>query len=138
MIKSRNKLYSILGIACVAGYSWIYFGLTSIKASNGAFEACYIKQLTTMPCPSCGTTRSILSLMKGEFFEALMLNPFGYIIAAILLISPLWLTIDLVTNRKTLFDQYQKAEALIRKPQVAYPLLILVALNWIWNITKGI
>jgi hypothetical protein len=76
--------------------------------------------------------------MKGEFFEALMLNPFGYIIAAILLISPLWLTIDLVTNRKTLFDQYQKAEALIRKPQLAYPLLILVALNWIWNITKGI
>lgn len=138
MINSRNKLYSILGIACVAGYSWIYYGLTSIQASKGEFEACFIKQLTNIPCPSCGSTRSILSLMKGEFFEALMLNPLGYIIAFVLLLSPLWIVTDILTKRSSLFDLYQKAEVMIRKPQFAIPLLVLVALNWIWNITKGL
>lgn len=138
MVNSRNKLYTILSLACVAGYSWIYYGLTIVQTSKGVYEGCFIKQITNIPCPSCGSTRSILSLMKGEFFEALLLNPLGYIIAVILLISPLWITIDILTNSKTLFDQFQKAEAIIRKPYVAYPLLILVSLNWIWNITKGL
>jgi hypothetical protein len=136
MIKSRNKLYVILITACIAGYIWIYYGLNS--SNNGSFEGCFIKQLTNIPCPSCGSTRSIILMLKGDFFGAVRINPFGYIIALIMLLSPLWIALDIVTKRKTLFEFYRKIESFLRVPKFAIPLLLLVIFNWIWNITKGL
>ena len=136
MITSRNKLYVILITACIAGYIWIYYGLNS--SNNGSFEGCFIKQLTNIPCPSCGSTRSIILMLKGDFFGAVRINPFGYIIALIMLLSPLWIALDIVTKRKTLFEFYRKIESFLRVPKFAIPLLLLVIFNWIWNITKGL
>ncbi|WP_169311996.1 DUF2752 domain-containing protein [Pseudopedobacter saltans] len=97
-----------------------------------------IKHLTTIPCPSCGATRSIISLTKGDFIDALKLNPMGYIIALIMLIVPIWTTTDILRKSNTLFDFYQKTETYIRKPKYAIPLIVLVIINWIWNIIKGL
>ena len=33
---------------------------------------------------------------------------------------------------------FQKAEKLLIKPKIAIPLIVLVLLNWIWNIVKGL
>jgi hypothetical protein len=70
--------------------------------------------------------------------EAFFLNPFGYLIAFILLAAPLWILVDLCRRSQTLFDFYQKAEKFLRRPAVAIPLILLVLVNWIWNITKGL
>ena len=136
MINSRNKLYSILFTACVAGYIWLYYSLNTIN--NGFFEGCFIKQLTNLPCPSCGSTRSIILMMKGDFFGALKINPLGYIVSFIMLSSPIWIIVDILTKKKTLFTFYLKIESFFRKPQFAIPLLVLILFNWIWNITKGL
>jgi hypothetical protein len=79
-----------------------------------------------------------MSLVNGNFFEALLLNPFGYIVALIMLLSPVWIVFDLVSKRDTLFICYQKTERLLVKPKLAIPLSFLVLANWIWNITKGL
>lgn len=134
---NRNKLYSIIFISCLAGYIWLYY--VSIKNDSvhaAAVEACFIKHTLNIPCPSCGSTRSVLSLTKGHFIEAFFFNPFGYLIALIMLVTPLWITYDVVTKRKTLFDFYQKIEYYLRKPYYATPLIFIVIINWIWNITK--
>jgi len=136
MINRRNKLYSLLFTACVAGYIWIIYSVNTIN--NGFFEGCFIKQLTNIPCPSCGSTRSIISMMNGDFFGALKINPLGYIVAFIMLSSPIWIIVDILTKRKTLFTFYLKIESFCRKPQFAIPLLVLLLFNWIWNITKGL
>lgn len=136
MISSRNKLYAILITACLAGYIWIYFGLQTINKSG--FEGCFIKQLTNIPCPSCGSTRSILLLMKGYFFEALITNPLGYFIATIMTLSPIWIIIDIATKNKSLFEFYKKIEETLRKRKYSIPLILIIILNWIWNITKGL
>lgn len=134
----RNKLYSALFIACVAGYVWLYFSITSNIAENNSVKVCLIKRLTNIPCPSCGSTRSIVSLAKGNFIEALDLNPTGYIIAAIMLIAPVWIIVDVVLNNNSLFNFYQKIESNLRKPKYAISLILLVIINWIWNIVKGL
>lgn len=36
---------------------------------------CLFKQLTHLPCPTCGLTRSVLSLLRGEFGQAWLYNP---------------------------------------------------------------
>jgi hypothetical protein len=138
MTLDRNKLYLILFIACLAGYIWLYFSITKNITENNSAEVCLIKHVTNIPCPSCGSTRSVISLTKGDFIGALNINPIGYLVAIIMLIAPIWILVDTVRNAKTLFDFYQKIESYLKQPKIAIPLILLVIINWIWNITKGL
>jgi hypothetical protein len=135
---SRNKLYRIIFIACIAGYIWLYFSLNSNGSQTGPIEVCPIKHITDIPCPSCGSTRSVISLMKGNFSDALLINPFGYIVAIIMFLAPIWILIDLGTKRKTLYEFYQKIETCLKNPHYSIPLILVVIINWIWNIKKGL
>ncbi|TCK85246.1 uncharacterized protein DUF2752 [Albibacterium bauzanense] len=138
MILSRNKLYSIMFIACIAGYTWLYFVLSNERSESKQVQVCLIKQFTNIPCPSCGSTRSIILLTKGNFLQALNMNPMGVIIAFIMLLSPIWIIADLITRKKTFFDFYLKIESYLKRPRYAIPLILLVIINWIWNIAKGL
>jgi hypothetical protein len=138
MTRDRNKLYSILIIACIAGYIWLYFSMTKNIAENSSAEVCLIKHATNIPCPSCGSTRSIILLTKGDFIGALNLNPIGYIVAIIMLVVPIWVIGDLIMRSNTLFDFFQRVETYLKKTKYAIPLILLVLINWIWNITKAL
>jgi hypothetical protein len=138
MTLDRNKLYSILFIACLAGYIWLYFSITKKITENKSVELCLIKRVTNIPCPSCGSTRSVISLTKGDFIRALNFNPIGYLVAIIMLTAPIWIISDTIKKTKTLFNFYLKIETYLKRPKIAIPLLLLVIINWIWNITKGL
>jgi hypothetical protein len=138
MTLDRNKLYSILFIACLAGYIWLYFSITKNITEKKSVEVCLIKHVTNIPCPSCGSTRSVISLTKGDFIGALNSNPIGYLVAIIMLIAPIWIITDTIKKTKTLFDFYIKIETYLKRPKIAIPLTLLVIINWIWNITKGL
>ncbi len=138
MTLDRNKLYSILFIACLAGYIWLYFSITKNITEKKSVEVCLIKHVTNIPCPSCGSTRSVISLTKGDFIGALNSNPIGYLVAIIMLIAPIWIITDTIKKTKTLFDFYIKIEIYLKRPKIAIPLILLVIINWIWNITKGL
>lgn len=129
-----NKLYPILLMACLAGYAWVYVSATKSKP----IEVCLIKRATNMPCPSCGATRSVVSLAKGHFAEALNINPIGYLAAAAMLVAPIWILADTIMRSNTLIGAYQTMEARLRKPKYAAPLVLLVVINWVWNIAKGL
>jgi len=138
MTLNRNKLYLILLIACLAGYIWLYFSLTKNITESKSFEVCLIKYVTNIPCPSCGSSRSVISLTKGDFIGALNFNPIGYLVAIIMLIAPIWIIADTIKRTNTLFDFYLKIETYLKKPKIAITLILLVIINWIWNITKGL
>jgi hypothetical protein len=138
MLLNRNKLYSILLTACIAGYIWLYYSITSNVTENKSVEVCLIKHATNIPCPSCGSTRSIISLTKGNFVEAFDLNPIGYIVAFIMLIAPVWIISDLILKNNSLFKCYQITESYLKNPKYAIPLILLVIINWFWNIKKGL
>jgi len=135
---SRNKLYVFLSSACAAGYIWLI--LSYHRNSSGIIEpgVCLFKRITTIPCPSCGTTRSVMSILQGNFADALYWNPFGLILTLVLLITPFWISYDLAGHNDTLFRAYNRAELILRRTWIAIPLIGLVVLNWIWNIYKGL
>lgn len=137
MKQDRNKLYAFLLTACLAGYIWL-FGITKFTADNHSVEVCLIKLTTNVPCPSCGTTRSIMSLIEGNLKDALQFNPFGILVAVIMLIVPIWVFSDLIFKTDTLIKNYRRVETYLSKPKYAIPLVLLVIFNWIWNITKGL
>lgn len=47
---------------------------------------CYFKNLTGIPCPGCGMTRSFLLILQGRFKQAWELHPFvyGWIVFAVI------------------------------------------------------
>jgi hypothetical protein len=138
MTLDRNKLYSLIITACAAGYIWLYFSTSLTITQMQPADACLLKYATNIPCPSCGTTRSVVLLTKGHLAKAFYLNPIGYLVATIMIIAPIWIVIDIVKGQKTFFDFYRKIEIYIRKPRFAIPLILLVVMNWIWNVTKGL
>ena len=136
MTLNRNKLYSILFLACLAGYFWLYINLTSHTLQNKSFEFCLIKHTAKIPCPSCGSTRSVISITKGNYLEALIINPLGYIVASIMLLTPFWITLDIGLKKNTLFKFYKNIEIQLKKPLNIIPIILIIIMNWIWNITK--
>lgn len=134
----KTKLYTILLTSCTAGYAWLLYGFSQTRSGGAMHVVCPIKLATGVPCPSCGTTGSTMAILKGDFLAGLTLNPFGFIVAAILLITPIWILYDRITRRETLFHFYKELEQRLKRPSIALPLIVLVIVNWIWNITKGL
>jgi len=131
---TKNKLYLIVLIACFSGYLYLIF--TSNYSENGQISVCMIKNATGYACPSCGTTRAVQALYKGDLMSSVVFNPFGLIVSFAMLVLPFWVVFDLVSKRQTFYEAYNKMETVLKQKKVAIPLIILVVLNWIWNIYK--
>jgi len=77
-------------------------------------------------------------IMEGNYFDALKMNPLGFIISCILLVCPVWIFADVMMRRNSFLLFYQTIESFIRIKWVTILMIGLVAINWIWNIMKGI
>lgn len=123
----------------MAGYAWIGFHLLYEPDGASAFTVCLFKNVTGFPCPSCGITRSLLLLLAGDIYHALMINPLGGLAALLLIIIPPWILIDTLTGKKTLAPLFLWTEKKIQSSKtVSLPLVALVLLNWGWNILKDL
>lgn len=136
-IMTRNRLYFFLFLALIAGYSYV-FSETCMKISHPTFTPCIFKNITGIACPSCGVTRSVLLLIHGNVTFAILTNPLGLIVAAIMAITPLWMLYDVFLKRDTLHSSYLKTEKILKTPLIAMLLFILISANWAWNIHKGL
>jgi hypothetical protein len=136
---NKNKLYLFLLFACFVGYSWLLFSLQhEHEIQSQEFAVCLFKKVTTVPCPSCGTTRSVMQLSHGNFLSAILINPFGILVGLVMTIAPIWISYDLIQKKETFYTAYLRIETIIRKRKVAIVLIVLVIANWIWNIKKNL
>lgn len=134
---TKKRLYLILTLGLIAGYSWLAYNLWQQNAVNNK-PVCFFKRTTGIPCPSCGNTRSVMAIIKGNFTDAILINPIGLIIACVMLITPLWLIYDAIYKKDTLHKNYLLFEKTIRNKYIAVILIILIIINWIWNVYKGV
>jgi len=135
----RNRLYLILALACIAGYSWLFYSITkTTNAGPEGFGACMFKNVTGVPCPSCGSTRAMVLLVRGDLCASLLMNPIGLILSVIMLVVPIWLLYDVATKKQTLLDAWRNTERIIKIRWVAITLILLIAWNWAWNIYKDL
>ena len=134
---TRNRLYLLFFVALLAGYTYLAWALNQ-QHEHSTFTPCVFKNATGIACPSCGSTRSVLLLTHGDLKSAFMLNPFGFIIATIMLAGPFWILYDVISKKNTLHGAYQKFEQALKTKWIAAILILLVVANWIWNINKGL
>ena len=131
---TRNRLYVVILIACFFGT--LYFLYHLFYADLQTPSVCIIKNVTGYPCPSCGTTRAVELLSKGEIAHSIQQNPIGILVGFCMLVFPFWIGYDVLKNKASFHQFYIKTENLLRKPTIALPLILLVILNWIWNLYK--
>ena len=135
----RNKLYLFILFACFIGYSWLLFSLHhEHEIQNQEFTVCLFKKVTTVPCPSCGTTRAVMQLSHGNFLSSIFINPFGILVGLIMLVAPVWISYDFIQKKESFYTAYLKIETILRKRKVAMVLTVLVIANWVWNIKKNL
>jgi len=136
---SRNKLYLLLSMACLAGYAWLIITFQfNVSSRLNEIDVCIFKNLTGIPCPSCGSTHSVLCLLQGEIYTAFLWNPFGFIIISILITVPIWIIHDILKRKSSLYRFYNLFELKLKEKWIAIPLILIVLGNWIWNIYKGL
>ncbi len=136
---SRNRLYPIVILACTMGSIWLWIQSTqSLSSITGETSTCLIKSISGVPCPSCGTTRSIVELLDGNVITSLQWNPMGIIVLLIMVTSPIWIFFDLLFKKESFLRFYGQAENHLKSKWIAIPAIGLVVINWIWNICKGL
>jgi hypothetical protein len=135
MIRDRKSFYLFFGLLCFAGYVWLFYNLASNWLTGSEpIGVCLFKHITTIPCPSCGSTSSVLLLLGGEIKEAIYSNPIGILLAAAMIITPFWILCDLILNRNTMLLFFRKSENLIKRKWVASFGVVLIVSIWIWKI----
>jgi hypothetical protein len=133
---SKKKLYIlILGLA-LAGYSWVILNQFLLKTDKPTLNVCLFRQVTGIPCPSCGTTHAVLSIAQGNFRQALNENILGFPVTLMLIIFPAWILIDIIRKKNSFYQFYYLAESFLRKNWVSLPVLLLFLINWGWQILK--
>jgi Protein of unknown function (DUF2752) len=137
-MNSDKRIYWILTLLTIGSYVWIGYHLSHTE-SQPTGTLCLFKTATGIPCPSCGITRSLLLILQGDVSGAFWINPLGILAAMLLIIIPAWVIVDLSRKKYLMLLVYKRSEEIIRSKKFVYiPLIALVALNWIWNISKGI
>lgn len=136
MPSQKSRIYLLLTGLTILGYVWV--GLALGRETGESVIVCPIKTVSGIPCPACGSTRSVIQLVQGDFWGAIQSNPFGLLIFITLIFTPLWLIYDITTKKESLWQFYQNVESFVRRKKIAVFLILLVLANWLWNISKGI
>ncbi|MFQ3213210.1 MAG: hypothetical protein ACJAT1_001000 [Marivirga sp.] len=132
----KRNFYIILTSLTILGYSWVVFHF--VGDSHPDFTPCMFKSITSIPCPACGTSRSVFLIAEGAFTKAVQMNPLGYLVVSGLVILPFWLLHDLLSKKDTLFYATENFNKLAKQKPVLFTIFTLVIVNWIWNIFKAL
>lgn len=136
MTMTRKGLHRLTLLAATGGWAWV--GFSFFMGVGQGVSGCLFKALTGLPCPACGSTRSLLALLRGDWAGALALNPIGLVLLAVMTALPLWTAVDMWRGTSSYYLLYNKGEQLLRRPWVFALFAAVVLANWIWNITKGL
>src|SRR5438105_2664173 len=120
------------------GYAWLALNLAADSGGSSLPTPCLFKEITGLPCPSCGITRALLLLAHGNLSASLFLNPLGLLLALGMIALPVWVFIDVYRKSDSFLLFYLCMEKAIKQRAFAIPMALLTCLNWVWNISKGI
>lgn len=85
-------------------------------------ETCLVQRTTGYPCPTCGSTRSVLALLRGDLPGSLRASPLLWVAGALL---------GWIAGRRLLRGPSKVDPAGIRPWQLLLGVALLLA-NWAW------
>ena len=131
---SRTRFYGVLLVMLAASYAWIAYNSVVRAQQAEGISICIVRNVTGVPCPGCGTTRSVVHVLHGEILDAVTTNPLGLLAAGALALLPLWIGADLVRGRASLMHAYAVLNQQLARRAVLVVVVVLVLCLWTWNI----
>ncbi|MEY3178442.1 MAG: hypothetical protein RJB42_683 [Bacteroidota bacterium] len=138
MMSDQKKFYFFTTSFLIIGFGWVAWNLFYFQQSSPGLEICVLKNAVGLPCPSCGTTRSVLHLLHGDLSSAILMNPIGIFVIIGMFIFPFWILYDYWYAKTTLLTFYLQFIKFFSNKKFSLFVIVLVLLNWIWNIQKGL
>jgi len=135
---NRKRLYTF-----VLGFTALSYLYLLLAAYGNHFSVnvtvCHIKRFTGFPCPSCGTTTAALLALHGNFYSAFLVNPIGLLAVVMLIVTPVWILIDLYQGDGSFHQFYEKIQKLFKNNRYFLSaFIVLILINWIWNFYKQV
>ena len=133
----KEQLYPVVIAFSLLGYGWIgsnYYFENSHE--HFLMDVCLFKNVTGVPCPSCGMTRSIVALLGGDVSSSLFLHPLGVVVSLALLLFPVWIAFDVFRSNQSFYNFYSYVEQLYKRKSFVYPSVVFALTLWCWNILK--
>jgi hypothetical protein len=94
---------------------------------------CVFKTATGLPCPTCGVTRTVIALSRGDLSRALFMNPLAAVACGIGLVYLLYAGVVLALGLPRLRPVVSPATA----RHLRITTVTLLAVNWAWLIATG-
>ena len=112
---SRGRLYPLLLLLTACGYLWL--SVSSDSSRVFGWNGCLIRYLFHM-------------------LSALYYNPLGLLLAALMVVVPVWIVIDLLTGSSSFLRAYRLVEQQLQRWPYALTGILAILINWIWNFQK--
>ncbi len=125
-MRRQARLIAAMVRAVALGMFGFYLLWNALWLGSGKLPDSILRALTGIPCPTTGATRSLLALLRGEWCQSLLWNPFTLVYVALAGVSAGLLARQLL-NR----------ERLVLSPAVARFWVISLAAGWIVKLMIG-
>jgi hypothetical protein len=135
---TRKNLYFLLLFLGIAGQIWIVYSYIKLEQQEDSFNICLFKRVTSLPCPSCGTIHSIVSILHGDFREALSENPLGFPDLLLVAIVPFWILGDLVFRKESFYKIYLRSVEVLRIKGVLFAVLSVIFIIWLYKLGQAL
>lgn len=130
---SRKAFYAFAAVMCLAGWIWTGCAMAGLE-----LEVCLFKCVTGIPCPACGSTRTVLDVLKGDWAAALSGNPMGFLLVPGLMVLPVWLVADWLRNSASLYRCYMKCNLMLNG-RISFGIFVLLVLvDWALVVYRGL
>lgn len=136
MVENGKKFYVIISLFLLLGIGYLL--LLLFEHPLPYLFQCKFKLLFDIPCPSCGSSRAWIHLLNGDWRSSLKTNPLGLLSFLSISCFAVLLIIDLILSKQILFKIYLKSRLWLHNPLLLSLIFLLLAINWYWNITKGL
>lgn len=133
MLSAVKKFYWFAAMFFLVAWLWLLFNLQQ----SSHFTICFFKKITGIPCPSCGITRSIISILSQNWDKAFHYNPLGYLAIILMTILPIWIIRDLLGKSSTLYNCFIKFESFVKYRSLPTAIgIFIILINWACLIFK--
>jgi hypothetical protein len=123
----HEALWLLVGSAslCLLGVALVTPGIQ--------LPRCAFKTITGLPCPTCGVTRTVIALSRGDVDRALFLNPLAAIAGGLALVYLLYAAAVLALR----LPRFRPTVSALDARRVRIAAVAVLAVNWIWLIATG-
>jgi hypothetical protein len=100
------------------------------------FSPCLIKLFSGYPCPACGTRRAMVAALRGDFTVSFYINPYGLFFLLLTVLVCAGFLYDKLSCSHFSANLYKQVDCLLKNKIIIALFVLLMLLNWAWNIKK--